>query len=106
MKLATVNPVFGLMVHPEAMPAQLDVSAVAKLEAPHRVVGIDLVLAAPDDVHAHLKAIAAASISDIVEILERGEIVQLGSVAAGAYTADVAPGRIRFATLRWLYRRY
>ena len=63
-----------------------------KTEVPDRVVGVDLVLAAPDDVHAHFEAIAAASISDVVEILERGEIVQLGSVAAGAYTPDVSRG--------------
>jgi hypothetical protein len=32
--VATVNPVFGLIVDPEEMPAQFDVSAVPKLKLP------------------------------------------------------------------------
>ena len=44
MKLSTVNPVFGLMVHPEAIPAQLDVSAVAKLKFPTVLSGLILFL--------------------------------------------------------------
>jgi hypothetical protein len=32
--VATVNPVFGSIVHPEEMPAQFDVSAVPKLNLP------------------------------------------------------------------------
>ena len=42
MKLATVNPVFGLMLHPEAMPAQFDVRAVPKLKFPTVLSGLIL----------------------------------------------------------------
>ena len=79
-------------MQPEAMPAQLDVSAVAETEVADGIVRIDLVLAAPDDVHAHLEAIVAARVGHIVETLERREVVQLGRVAAGADAADIARG--------------
>ncbi len=44
MKLATENPVFGLILHPEATPAQFDVSAVPKLKFPTVLSGLILFL--------------------------------------------------------------